>query len=159
MTDAVASRAARSVVSLAGAALLSLAGCASLAPPNASDISGLSPSGTVTVSETFVAGLAKGDGTLTYQGQTYPFSLLGSIMGPGGGLARIDASGEVYKLASLSEFGGLYTQGNGPPGLDTSNAGDLWLKNRAGVIMHLTGRSSGAMLSLGRDEIYIRMSQ
>ena len=56
----------------------------------------------MTVSETFVAGLAKGSGTLSYQGQAYPFTILGSVTGPGGGLSKIDAAGEVYKLTSPS---------------------------------------------------------
>jgi hypothetical protein len=35
----------------------------------------------------------------------------------------------------------------------------LWLENSAGVIMHLQGASTGAMLTLGKDEIFIRMAQ
>jgi hypothetical protein len=35
----------------------------------------------------------------------------------------------------------------------------LWLENGAGVIMHLQGKSSGATLTLGKEEILIRMSQ
>jgi len=35
----------------------------------------------------------------------------------------------------------------------------LWLENNAGVIMHLQGTSSGEMLTLGKDEIIIRMAQ
>jgi hypothetical protein len=29
----------------------------------------------------------------------------------------------------------------------------------AGVIMHLQGTSTGAMLTLGKDEIFVRMAQ
>jgi hypothetical protein len=35
----------------------------------------------------------------------------------------------------------------------------LWLENGAGVIMHLQGTNSGAMLTLGKDEIIIRVAQ
>jgi len=35
----------------------------------------------------------------------------------------------------------------------------LWLENNAGVIMHLQGTSSGEMLTLGKDEIIIRVAQ
>jgi hypothetical protein len=43
-------------------------------------------------------------GTLTFNGQTYPFRLLGSVIGPGGGADRITASGEVYKLSNVNDF-------------------------------------------------------
>ena len=68
-------------------------------------------------------------------------------------------SGPVYKLNNVADFGGRYTQSTGPAGLSTSGGSDLWLQNSAGVIMHLQGSSTGAMLTLGRDEIFARMSQ
>ena len=52
-----------------------------------------------------------------------------------------------------------YTQSTGKAGLSSSGSSDLWLENNAGVIMHLQGTSSGAMLTLGKDEIIIRMAQ
>lgn len=144
---------------LAAMALLALGACSTAPPPGPQSVAGLSPVGTVSVTETFVGGFAEGNGDLTYQGQTHPFRLVGTIFGPGGGVSRIQAAGEVYNLNSLGDFPGSYTQGSGPVGLDTSKTGDLWLRNNAGVIMHLTGTSSGVMLSLGRDEILIRMKQ
>jgi hypothetical protein len=140
-------------------AVLGIAGCAGLSAPNQQSIAGLSPSGTVTINEDFVTGLGGGTGTLYYQGQSYPFKLAGTVVGPGGGVAKINASGEVYKLNSVSDFPGRYTQSTGAAGLSTSGGSDLWLQNSAGVIMHLQGTSTGAMLTLGRDEIFIRMAQ
>jgi hypothetical protein len=35
----------------------------------------------------------------------------------------------------------------------------LWLQNNGGVIMHLQGSEKGAMLTLGKEEIFIRMAQ
>lgn len=135
-------------------------GCSSLLhPPTAQSIAGLQPSGTVTVTEDFVAGLGGGSGQLDLQGQTYPFKLIGTVVGPGGGLSKTTASGEVYKLANVSDFPGRYTQSTGAAGLNTSGSRDLWLVNGAGVIMHLHGTSTGAMLTLGREEVYVRMSQ
>jgi hypothetical protein len=147
----------KTVLTLVG--LIGLAGCSAIKPPNASDIAGLPPDGTVMLNETFVTGLAEGSGTLNYQGQAYPFIVIGTVMGPGGGLDKIQAGGEVYKLQSVGGFPGRYTQGTGNAGLATSGAGDLWLGNSAGVVMHLRDVSAGAMLTLGRDEILIRMSQ
>ena len=118
-----------------------------------------SPVGTVTITitETFIGGFAHGNGDLTSQGQTHPFRLLGTMFGPGGGVSRIEAAGDVYDLYSLADFPGFYTQRSGPAGLNTSRMGDLWLRNYAVVIMHLPGTSSGVVRSLGRDRILIRV--
>ena len=140
------------------AALLALCACSSTSkPPTEADIAGLSPSGYVTLTETFVVALGGGSGTLQFQGKQYPFTLIGAVVGPSASFTKISVSGEVYKLNAVSEFPGAYAQRSGPPGLEGAGAGDLWLQNKAGVIMHLSGRSSGVMLSLGRDEILVRM--
>jgi hypothetical protein len=159
MTEATFRYAASSVKVALAAAILSIASCSGLSAPTEQSIAGLSPSGSVTMNEDFVTGLGGGTGTLYYQGQTYPFKLAGSVVGPGGGVAKINASGEVYKLAGVADFPGRYTQSTGAAGLSTSGASDLWLQNSGGVIMHLRGTSTGAMLTLGRDEIFIRMAQ
>ena len=137
-----------------------MAGCSEMMKtPTAQGVAGLSPSGNVTITEDFVTGLGGGSGTLQYQGRTYPFKVVGTVAGPGGGLEKISASGPVYKLASVSDFPGRYTQSTGKAGFSSSGSSDLWLENSAGAIMHLQGTSSGAMLTLGKDEIFIRMSQ
>ena len=141
------------------AAVLATADCSGLKVPTPQSIAGLAPSGNVTITEDFVTGLGGGSGSLEYQGRTYPFKVVGTVVGPGGGVAKISASGPVYKLASVTDFPGRYTQSTGKAGLSTSGGSDLWLENSAGVIMHLQGTSSGAMLTLGRDEILIRMAQ
>ena len=142
------------------AAVLTMTGCAGMMnTPTAQNIAGLSPSGNVSITEDFVAGMGGGSGTLYFQGQTYPFRFVGTVAGPGGGVEKISASGPVYKLASVGNFGGRYTQSTGKAGFSSSGSSDLWLENSAGVIMHLQGTSTGAMLTLGKDEIFIRMSQ
>jgi len=127
--------------------------------PTAQSVASLSPSGNVTITEDFVTGVGGGSGTLEFQGRTYPFKVVGTVAGPGGGLEKISASGPVYKLASVSDFAGRYTQSTGKAGLSSSGSSDLWLENSAGVIMHLQGTSTGAMLTLGKDEIFVRMGQ
>ena len=142
------------------AAVLAMAGCSEMMnTPTAQSIAGLPPSGRVTITEDFVTGVGGGNGALEYQGRSYPFKVLGTVAGPGGGVDKISASGPVYKLASVADFPGRYTQSTGKAGLSTSGGSDLWLENNAGVIMHLQGTSSGAMLTLGKDEIFIRMDQ
>jgi hypothetical protein len=150
---------ARSIKASVVAAVLAMAGCSAFNTPTAQDIAGLPPSGNVTITEDFVAGLGGGSGTLEYQGRNYPFKVLGTVAGPGGGVEKISASGPVYKLASIADFAGRYTQSTGKAGFSSSGSSDLWLENNAGVIMHLQGTSTGAMLTLGKDEIFIRMGQ
>jgi hypothetical protein len=148
------------LTALLSAAVLALAGCSGIMnTPTAGSIAGLPPSGNVTITEDFVAGVGGGSGTLYYQGQTYPFRFAGTVAGPGGGVEKITASGPVYKLASVADFGGRYTQSTGKAGFSSSGSSDLWLENNAGVVMHLQGTSTGAMLTLGKDEIFIRMAQ
>ena len=160
MTNTVFRRTAPSLSRMLVAAVLATAGCSGMMnTPTAQNIAGLPPSGNVTITEDFVAGLGGGNGTLEYQGRTYPFKVLGTVAGPGGGVDKITASGPVYKLASVTDFAGRYTQSTGKAGFSSSSSSDLWLENNAGVIMHLQGTSSGAMLTLGKDEIFIRMGQ
>jgi hypothetical protein len=159
MSQAARHRASLTFEAVLVTGLLALTGCSSMRAPTAQSIAGLSPSGTVILTEDFVTGLGGGNGSLNYQGQTFPFRLIGSVVGLGGGLSKINASGDVYKLGRIGDFPGRYTQSTGEAGLSTPGASDLWLRNGAGVIMHLQGTSSGAMLTLGRDEIFVRMSQ
>ena len=160
MTEAAFCRTVPLLKATLVAAVLATAGCSGLMnAPTAQSIAGLPPSGSVTITEDFVAGLGGGNGTLEYQGRTYPFKVLGTVAGPGGGVEKITASGPVYKLASVADFAGRYTQSTGKAGLSSSGSSDLWLENGSGVVMHLQGTTTGAMLTLGRDEIFIRMAQ
>jgi hypothetical protein len=160
MAEATFLRKAPSLKATVVTAVLATAGCSGMMnTPTAQNIAGLSPSGNVTITEDFVTGVGGGSGTLGYQGRTYPFKVVGTVAGPGGGLEKISASGPVYKLASVSDFAGRYTQSTGKAGLSSSGSSDLWLENSAGVIMHLEGSSTGAMLTLGKDEIFVRMAQ
>lgn len=139
--------------------LAALAACSSVAPavPTAQSIAGRAPSGTVTIAENFLGGAGAGNGTLHFRGQDYPFRLAGTVVGPGGA-ARIEASGNVYGLDRIEDFAGIYTQGTGQRGIESSTRSDLWLQNSSGVIMHLRGTQMGATLSLGRDELLIEMA-
>ena len=153
-------RITRSLKAALVAAVVTTAGCAGVMhTPTAQSVAGLPPAGNVTITEDFVTGVGGGSGTLEYQGRSYSFKVVGTVAGPGGGLEKISASGPVYKLASVSDFPGRYTQSTGKAGFSSSGSSDLWLENNAGVIMHLQGTSTGAMLTLGKDEILIRMTQ
>jgi hypothetical protein len=107
--------------------------------PTAQNIAGLSPSGNVTISEDFVTGVGAGNGTLEYQGRAYPFKVFGTVVGPGGGVEKISASGPVYKLVSVGDFPGRYTQSTGKAGLSSSGGSDfapnLQHPPRAGLVV------------------------
>ncbi|HTW28072.1 MAG TPA: hypothetical protein VME92_13155 [Acetobacteraceae bacterium] len=139
--------------------LLPLAACnVTTPPPGPQSVAGMSPVGTVQLHETFVSGATLGGGTLDFQGQTYPFRIFGTMVA-GVGLDKIEAQGEVYNLTKVADFPGAYRQGTGSNGLNTASTSDLWLKNKAGVVLHVTGTQSGGMLSVGGDEVLIRMAQ
>ena len=128
MTQAAFYRAVPPLKATLVAGLVAMAGCSGLSTPTAQSIAGVPPSGSVTVTEDFVAGLGGGSGTLEYQGRTYPFKFVGTVAGPGGGVEKISASGPVYKLASVTDFPGRYTQSTGKAGFSSSGSSDLWLE-------------------------------
>lgn len=142
-----------------GLALLALAGCSTSGKGGPDAVAGLAPDGTVEMSEfqaAFIGTGGGGHGILSYQGRTYPFTVAG--LGIGGiGASTIDATGEVYKLANVSEFPGVYASARYGFALGSQSAGALWLQNEAGVIMHLEAKRKGLMLSLGGDAVTITM--
>ncbi len=145
--------------SLAALALLLLAACESSVKVGPQAVAGLTPDGTIDMQEVQVAFLASGgggNGTLYYHGAAYPFTIGG--LGVGGvGASTISASGEVYKLNSISQFPGTYAEARYGYALGNRSGGDLWLQNNAGVIMHLKAKREGLILSLGGDAILIAM--
>ena len=152
-------RTSRTTASLRGAALALLlvaGGCSGMQKPGPQSIAGMSPVGTVSLTEIIAAGATAGKGTLYFQGRQYAFRLVGGVTG-GGGASDTQARGEVYNLRDISDFAGLYTQSSGSAGFATSGSSDLWLRNNAGVVLHLTGTQSGITLSLGREEVLIEM--
>ena len=108
------------------------------------------------VQAAFIGSGGGGSGTLFFQGQSYPFTVAG--LGIGGiGASTIDAEGEVYKLSSVGQFPGSYAQARYGYALGAKSAGDMWLQNEAGVIMHLKAQRKGLMLSLGGDAVVVSM--
>ena len=138
--------------------LLGLAACSTTKEPDAQSIAGVPPSGKIALDELFAAGYGGGKGILTYNGTAYPFTLVGAVLGPGGA-EHVTGSGEVYKLNKLTDFDGRYTQWSGSAGLSRGGAGDLWLENSAGVIMHLKSETQGILLSLGKEEVVFHLNQ
>src|SRR5271169_5892149 len=99
-------------VALAVLTLLPVAGC-QIPPsgiPTEASIRGLRPSGTVTMTQVFVSASGVGSGSLNFRGRTYPFTLVGSLIGLGA-ISTMQASGEVYRLHDVSQFSGSWIQG------------------------------------------------
>ena len=71
----------------------------------------------------------------------------------------MNATGEVYNLRELSQFPGTYGQARYGFAIGTASAGDLWMQNESGVILHLKAKRTGLILSLGGDAVVISMSQ
>jgi hypothetical protein len=147
------------VFGLAVVALLAFAGCSSSKNMDQQSVDGKTPDGTVDMNQVqaaFIGSAGGGSGTLYFRGQSYPFSIGG--LGIGGiGASTIDAQGEVYALNNVVDFPGGYAQGRYGIVVGTASAGDLWLKNAKGVIMHLKAKRTGLMLSLGGDAVVISM--
>jgi hypothetical protein len=150
----------RNVIALLAIGALALgSSCSSLVKVGPEAVAGLTPDGTVDMNQVQVAYIGSaggGSGTLYYKGTAYPFSVAG--LGVGGiGASTIDAAGEVYKLRNLSQFSGAYAQARYGFVIGSTSAGDLWMQNESGVIMHLKAKRTGLMLSLGGDAVDIRM--
>src|ERR1700722_4495551 len=101
----------RSVAIGIALAAFALAGCNSISNPiptqvpTAQSVAGLTPSGKVTMTQVFAGGMGVGTGTLAFNGKTYPFKVLGTVLGPGS-VSKISVSGDVYQLDHVSQFSG-----------------------------------------------------
>jgi hypothetical protein len=123
---------------------------------------GQPPSGYVDMREVQVAYIGNaggGEGTLTYQGKSYPFKIAG--LGVGGvGISTVDAQGEVYRLTDLAQFPGAYVAGQYGAVAGKESVGDIGLENsNTQVVMHLKAKREGLMLSVGADAVDIHMSE
>jgi hypothetical protein len=149
----------RALLGFAVAALLPIAGCSSSQSTDQQSLNGKQPDGTVDMNQVqaaFIGSGGGGSGTLYYQGGSYPFAVGG--LGIGGiGASTINAQGEVYNLNQVADFPGAYAQGRYGFVVGSTSAGDLWLRNDKGVVMHLKAKRTGLMLSLGGDAVVISM--
>jgi hypothetical protein len=158
-SNRIAARTRRVMFALAVSALLPFAGCSSSKNIDQQSLEGKQPDGTVDMNQVqaaFIGSGGGGSGTLYYKGQSYPFAVGG--LGIGGiGASTINAQGEVYGLNKVADFSGAYAQGRYGFAFGNKSAGDLWLQNDRGVIMHLKAKRTGLMLSLGGDAVIISM--
>ncbi len=130
---------------LTGITILLLAACASTTKAPSAP-----PSATVSIREwsaAYYGSVAKGKGTLYYNGQGHHFTISG--LGAGGmGGQKISATGKVYNLNNLSDFSGSY---RGVSRGLTLIEGKMHAKltNGNGVTMYLAGATEGLASSMG----------
>jgi hypothetical protein len=153
-------------LALAGAAwfgsAMMLAACSNqTAPGSETKLEGQPPSGAVAMHEVqaaYIASASGGRGTLYYQGDVYTFTVAGAGIG-GIGASTIRGKGDVYNLANVAQFAGTYAEGRYGFAFGQNSAGDLWMKNENGVVIHLKADRTGLMLSLGGSAVAISMNQ
>jgi hypothetical protein len=151
---------------LAGAMLcgwaIALAACSNQpAPGSETTLQGQPPSGSVEMHEVqaaYIASGSGGSGVLHYQGVDYPFTVGG--VGVGGiGASTIEGRGDVYNLTNVGQFPGTYAEGRYGFAFGQNSAGDLWMKNENGVVVHLKADRTGLMLSLGGSAVAISLNR
>jgi hypothetical protein len=97
---------------------------------------------------------AWGSGVLTYQGNDYPFSVSGLLVGDIGNSAEI--SGEVLNLRNLEDFNGSYTR-FGAEDAVADTTGDATLKNENGVIINFVPKTADLEFKLAADSMKIEL--
>ena len=145
---------------LAAFAILGLGLLSACQRNDSPDVEGRTPDATVTlnmVQAAFIGSGSGGTGTLLFQGKSYPFTIGGAGIGGIGG-STIQAVGEVYGLHDVGQFPGPFAQARAGFAIGRASAGQLWLQNNNGVIMHLQASRTGLMLSLGADAILVTMN-
>jgi hypothetical protein len=117
----------------------------------------LTQSGTVEIEQVQIAFIGSGNlggGRLHVGGRSYDFSIGGLGIG-GFGISKMRAVGEVYNLNNVADFAGAYVQARYGLAIGSVSAGELWLENANGVVLHLDAKREGLALSLGADAIII----
>ncbi len=116
------------------------------------------PSGTVRISSSAVAagvGVTWGDGTLSYKGQNYTFSVNGlSVLDLG--ISTVTATGEVSNLNKIEDFSGNYAAGEAGIAL-AGGPSDVIMKNENGVVLRLHGTQQGVRLTLAAQGVSLKL--
>jgi hypothetical protein len=116
------------------------------------------PSGTVKLTSKSIAvgiGVTWGDGTLTFGGKPYPFSVEGlGLLDLG--VSDVTTSGEVFNLKNVADLSGTYTAGEIGVAL-VKGENDTIMKNEKGVVLRLHGTQKGARLTLGPAGVTIKL--
>lgn len=116
------------------------------------------PSGTVSIESKSVAvgiGVSWGDGKLTYQGKSYPFTVKGLSVADVG-ISKVTATGSVYHLKKVADFSGNYTAAAAGAAVGAGK-GATAMKNQNGVVMELTSTGTGIRFTLAPEGVEIKL--
>ena len=117
-------------------------------------------SGTVRIESKSIAagiGVSWGDGTLTYGGKEYAFSVSGLSVADVG-ISKVTATGNVYHLTKLADFSGNYV-GAGAGTAVGGGAGATAMKNQHGVMMEITGTGQGVQFTLAAKGVEVKLKK
>ena len=116
------------------------------------------PSGTIKLTSKSVAigiGVTWGDGTLTFGGKPYAFSVEGlSVVDLG--VSDVTTSGEVFNLKNVADLSGTYASAEIGAAV-VKGESDTIMKNEKGVVLRLHGTQKGARLTLGPGGVKIKL--
>ena len=119
-----------------------------------------SPSGSIKISSKSVAigvGVTWGDGTLSYKGKNYTFSVDGiSVVDLGA--SDVTSVGEVFYLNKLEDFSGNYTAGEAGIAIG-GGPSDTIMKNPSGVVIRLHGTQKGGRLTLAGEGVTLKLKK
>ena len=149
----------RLVTTIATLGVCALTSCASQPPPPAVTASLGGTEGSVTFTGGAVAigiGFQWGSGTLTYQGQQYPFRVNGlSVVDVG--VTRVTGSGSVHNLRNVADFSGNYV--SIAAGVTVAGGGSVGsLRNQNGVVIDGVTTTQGVRLTLAPGGVSITLS-
>ena len=136
------------IASLAALALLTLSPVAraqSDAPDASVDFSG----GSVAVG----IGYSWGQGVLHFKGMNYPLKVSGLSVA-NVGASSISASGNVYHLTKVEDFGGTYTAATAGMTI-AGGAAATAMQNQNGVVMNVTSTTRGLQFTLAPSGISV----
>jgi hypothetical protein len=116
------------------------------------------PSGTIKLTSKSVAvgiGVTWGDGTLTFDGKPYAFSVEGlSVVDLG--VSDVTTSGEVFNLKNVADLSGTYASAEIGAAI-VKGENDTIMKNEKGVVLRLHGTQKGARLTLGPGGVKLKL--
>ena len=148
------------IATAAALGMAALAGCTSQSTPPPPTVANLGATeGTVTFTGGAVAvgiGFQWGSGTLTFQGQQYPFRVSGlSVVDVG--VTRSTGSGTVRNLRRLADFNGNYVSISA--GATLAGGGSVTsLRNQNGVVIDGITTAQGVRLTLAPGGVNITLS-
>jgi hypothetical protein len=100
-------------------------------------------------------GVSWGDGTLSFEGKRYPFQVKGLSIGDIGA-AKIEASGGVNNIQSVSDFEGTYFAVEAGAAA-VLGASTVTMRNSKGVTLTLEAKNRGVQLTLAAKGLSISL--